>query len=213
MKWQQGRATLDGMIARGELERVPASREHADLLLSQARRHLGSAGAIAGSDPAGAYQLLYDAARKSLAAVLENQGVRATSRGGHIAVRDAVSAQLDPPLGAVLRPLDRLRRRRNEVEYPSSAAPTVGADDVERDLPKVEQIIDVAAEVLDQMSRSDGARRSGLGGQLPHPVDGCLRVGSGAGVEAIDQQPDAVGQHGRAVQAGDQIVDLRAGVV
>jgi len=152
MKWQQGRETLDGMISRGELERVPASREHADLVLSQARRHLASAGAIADSDPAGAYQLLYDAARKSLAAVLENQGLRATSRGGHIAVRDAVSAQLDPPLGAVLRPFDRLRRRRNQVEYPSAAAPGVTADDVERDLPKVEQILDVAAKVLDQMS-------------------------------------------------------------
>jgi hypothetical protein len=140
------------MISRGELERVPASRDHADLLLSQARQHLASADAIADSDPAGAYQLLYDAARKALAAVLENQGVRATSRGGHIAVRDAVSAQLDPPMGGVLRPFDRLRRRRNQVEYPSSAAPGVSAEEVGRDVPKVEQIVDVATRVLDQMS-------------------------------------------------------------
>lgn len=152
MRWQQGREALDGMIARGELERVPASREHADVMLAQARRHLASAVAIADSDPAGAYQLLYDAARKAFAAVLENQGVRATSRGGHIAVRDAVTAQLDPPLGGVLRPFDRLRRRRNQVEYPSSAAPSVSAEEVERDVPKVEQILDVAAKVLDQMS-------------------------------------------------------------
>ncbi|RSM72214.1 hypothetical protein DMB66_06355 [Actinoplanes sp. ATCC 53533] len=152
MRWQQGREALDGMIARGELERVPASREHADVMLAQARRHLASAVAIADSDPAGAYQLLYDAARKAFAAVLENQGVRATSRGGHIAVRDAVTAQLDPPLGGVLRPFDRLRRRRNQVEYPSSAAPSVSAEEVERDVPKVEQILDVAARVLDQMS-------------------------------------------------------------
>jgi hypothetical protein len=152
MRWQQGRAALDTMIARGELERVPASRQHADLLLAQARRHLASADAIADSDPAGAYQLLYDAARKALAAVLENQGVRATSRGGHLAVRDAVSAQLDPPLGGVLRPFDRLRRRRNQVEYPSSEAPTVTAEEVDRDLPKVGQILDLADKVLDQMS-------------------------------------------------------------
>ncbi|NMO49862.1 hypothetical protein HH310_01430 [Actinoplanes sp. TBRC 11911] len=152
MRWQQGREALDGMLARGELERVPASRDHADLLLSQARQHLASAAAIAQSDPAGGYQLLYDAARKALAAVLENQGVRATSRGGHIAVREAVSAQLDPPLGGVLRPFDRLRRRRNQVEYPSSSAPVVAADEVARDVPKVEEIIDVAARVLDQMS-------------------------------------------------------------
>ena len=105
MRWQQGRDTIEGMIARGELERVSASREHADLLLYQADQHVGSAQAIASSDATGAYQLLYDAARKALAAVLENQGLRATSRGGHIAVLDAVSAQLDPPLGTILRPL------------------------------------------------------------------------------------------------------------
>jgi hypothetical protein len=152
MRWQQGREALDGMLARGELERVPPSRDHADLLLTQARRHLASAGAIADTDPAGAYQLLYDAARKALAAVLENQGVRATSRGGHLAVRDAVSAQLDPPLGGALRPFDRLRRRRNQVEYPSASAPAVSPDEVARDVPKVEQIIDIAGRVLDQMS-------------------------------------------------------------
>jgi hypothetical protein len=151
MRWQQGRAVLDGMMARGELERVPASRDHADVLVGQARQHLDSARAIAGGDPVGGYQLLYDAARKALAAVLENQGLRATSRGGHIAVRDAVSAQLDPPLGTVLRPFDRLRRRRNQAEYPSAEHPGVEAEDVERDIPKVEQILEVAAKVVDQM--------------------------------------------------------------
>ena len=151
MRWQEGRAVLDGMIARGELERVPADRDHADVLLGQARQHLDSARAIAAGDPVGGYQLLYDAARKALAAVLENQGLRATSRGGHIAVRDAVSAQLDPPLGTVLRPFDRLRRRRNQAEYPSAEHPSVEAEDVERDIPKVEQIIEVATKVVEQM--------------------------------------------------------------
>ncbi|GAA2877720.1 hypothetical protein Acy02nite_62080 [Actinoplanes cyaneus] len=152
MRWQQGREFVDGMVARGELERVPASREHADLLLAQARRHLASAEAIAFGDPAGGYQLLYDAARKALAAVLGNQGLRATSRGGHIAVREAVAAQLDPPLGAVLRPFDRMRRRRNQLEYPSAASPVITPEEVTRDLPGVEEIVAVAAKVLDQMS-------------------------------------------------------------
>lgn len=152
MQWQQGRNAIEGMLQRGELERVSANREHADLLLAQAHRHLGSAELIAESDAAGAYQLLYDAARKALAAVLENQGLRATSRGGHIAFLDAVSAQLDPPLGAVLRPFDRLRRRRNQAEYPAADRPGFQAEDVTRDLPKVRQIVEVASKVLDQMS-------------------------------------------------------------
>src|SRR5690348_5148472 len=104
MRWQQGRPAIDGMLARHELERVPASRPHADLLLTQADSHLRSASAVAETDPTGAFQLLYDAARRALNAVLENQGLRPTSRGGHIVVLDAVAAQLDPPLGGVLRP-------------------------------------------------------------------------------------------------------------
>jgi hypothetical protein len=152
VRWQQGRGTLDGMLNRGELERVPASREHADLLLAQAHRHVTSAQAIATSDSAGAYQLLYDAARKALAAVLENQGLRATSRGGHIAVREAVSAQLDPPLGGVLRPFDRLRRRRNQAEYPAAGQPSIDAEEIERNLPKVHEIVETASKLLDQMS-------------------------------------------------------------
>jgi hypothetical protein len=152
MQWHQGRATIDGMLARRELDQVPASRSHADLLLAQAQGHLTSAQAIAASDAIGAYQLLYDAARKALNAVLENQGLRATSRGGHIAVLDAVSAQLDPPLGGVLRPFDRLRRRRNQAEYPAAGQPTFNPDDVARDLPKVREILETATKVLDQMS-------------------------------------------------------------
>jgi hypothetical protein len=152
MRWDQGRATVEGMIARGEIERVPASRGHADLLMSQAGKHMQAVRAIGSVDPTGAYQLLYDAARKALSAILENQGLRATSRGGHIAVLDAVSAQLDPPLGSVLRPFDRIRRRRNQAEYPSAHGPSFTADDVVRDLPKVQDIIDTAAKVLDQMS-------------------------------------------------------------
>ncbi|GIF20614.1 methyl coenzyme M reductase subunit C-like uncharacterized protein (methanogenesis marker protein 7) [Actinoplanes tereljensis] len=43
-------------------------------------------------------------------------------------------------------------RRRNQVEYPHADAPAARADEVERDVPKVEEIIVVAAKVLDEMS-------------------------------------------------------------
>lgn len=152
MKWQQGRDALEGMLTRRELERVPASREQADSLLTQAASHLAAAQAIVSIDAIGAYQLLYDAARKALVAVLENQGLRPTSRGGHIAVLEAVSAQLDPPLGATLRPFDRMRRRRNQAEYADLDSPAIEAQDVSNDAPKVKAIIDLAERVLDEMS-------------------------------------------------------------
>lgn len=152
MRWQQGRAEVERLIADGRVERVGANREHADLLLAQARRHLISAEALAGTDPEAAFSTLYDAARKALWAILANQGLRPTTRGGHLAVYEAVRAQLDPPLGAQLRPFDRLRRRRNRIEYPSFDEPALTADDVRADLPKARTIVEIADGVLEQMS-------------------------------------------------------------
>jgi hypothetical protein len=109
MRWEQGRAQVDKLITAGELQRVPASREHADQLLAQARKDLASAELLSDDNPKRAYESLYDAARMALTAVLENEGLRPTSHGGHIAPYTAVSAQLDPPVGSVLRPFGRMR--------------------------------------------------------------------------------------------------------
>lgn len=75
MRWEQGRAAIERMVADGELQRVPASRTQADRLLTQARAHLGSAAKVRDDDPNGGYALAYDAARKALTAILENQGL------------------------------------------------------------------------------------------------------------------------------------------
>jgi hypothetical protein len=152
MRWDQGRAVVDRMLADQHLQRIPASREHADRLITQARAHLSSSAEICDADPPGGYALVYDAARKALAAVLENQGLRPTTRGGHLAVYEAVRAQLDPPLGSTLRPFDRMRRQRNDAEYPPSTAPAFTAADVREDIPKAAAILDLAKRLLDQMS-------------------------------------------------------------
>lgn len=86
--------------------------------IDAAEKHLKSALAIADSDPDGSYALLYDAARKSLAAVLQTQGLRATSRGGHYAIPEAIAAQFTkPPPSDDFRSFGRLRRTRNQIEY------------------------------------------------------------------------------------------------
>lgn len=95
--------------------------------------------------------MLYDAARKALTAILENQGLRPTSRGGHLAVYHAVRAQLDPPMGRVLLPFDRMRRRRHDVECPPAGAPELRPEDVTEDVPKVTALLDLAQRVLDEM--------------------------------------------------------------
>ncbi|QPP06862.1 hypothetical protein G4Z16_11175 [Streptomyces bathyalis] len=152
-RWNQGRPVVDKLITRGEIERVPASQQAAEAELRRSRTHVASARELLRSDPEGAYTLAYDAARRALAAVLQNQGLRATSRGGHRAVYEAVRAQLDPPLGNVLRPFNRMRTRRNEVEYRSSEAPSVTAEELTADLPKVEALIDLAEKAIPEMPR------------------------------------------------------------
>jgi len=60
VKWEQGRAVIERMLADGELQRVPPSREQADRLLSQARTHVDSAAKVRDEDPPGGYALAYD---------------------------------------------------------------------------------------------------------------------------------------------------------
>jgi hypothetical protein len=152
MRWEQGRAAIERMLADGELQQVPASREQADRLLAQARVHVTSAAKVCDDDPPGGYALTYDAARKALTAILENQGLRPTSRGGHLAVIEAVRAQLDPPLTRQLRRFNRMRSRRNDAEYPPLDAPELTADDVRADQAAAAEFIEIAVRVLDEMS-------------------------------------------------------------
>ncbi|MGW0228561.1 HEPN domain-containing protein [Actinopolymorpha singaporensis] len=120
-------------------------------MLAQADRYLSSAETLTPTDPDGAYVLAYDAARKALTAVLENQGLRPTTRGGHVALIDAVAAQLVPPLGGVLKPVDRMRARRNRVEYPDEGVPPVTPQEIAETLPKVKAVIDAARKVVEAM--------------------------------------------------------------
>jgi hypothetical protein len=152
MRWEQGRAVIERMLANGELQRVPVSREQADRLLAQARVHVVSALQVCDADPPGGYALAYDAARKALTAILENEGLRPTTRGGHLAVVEAVRAQLDPPMGRMLRQFNRMRTRRHDAEYPPTDSPEITPADVREDQATAESLIQVAVRLLDEMS-------------------------------------------------------------
>lgn len=84
--WPTGIEIIKGLLAANNLQKVAPSRKAATAMLAAAAKHLESASLVARTDPDGAYTLLYDAARKSLAAVLQTQGLRSTSRGGHYAI-------------------------------------------------------------------------------------------------------------------------------
>jgi hypothetical protein len=52
----------------------------------------------------------------------------------------------------MLRPFNRMRARRNEVEYRSSEAPAVSSDEVSADVTKVEALIELAEKTIAAMS-------------------------------------------------------------
>jgi hypothetical protein len=151
-RWEQGRASIDALVAEGRLQRVHPNRELADLMVAQALVHLQSARTVAVVDPVGSFQLTYDAARKALAAILVNQGLRPTGGGGgHAVLLTAVRAQLHPPLGTDLAPFDWMRRTRNDSEYPTADAPVASREDLDEAMPATERIIEIATHVLPTM--------------------------------------------------------------
>ena len=146
-RWTTGQAKIEAMLVAGALEQVAPSIEKAERLLAEAERHLRSAEALADSDPSGGYDMLYAAARKSMAAALAVQGLRATSQGGHVAVQDAVAAQLGRS-GAVVRPFGRLRRTRNDADYPRLDTPELSGQDIAEDLPKARNIVTAMGQLF-----------------------------------------------------------------
>jgi hypothetical protein len=120
--------------------------------VANAEAHIGLAGKGVEGDPAGALQLSYehDAARKASAALLAVQGIRSMTRGGHIAVIDAVRVQFNGPRGMeVFGRLNRLCRRRNSTEYPDVDSPTVLEDETRRALATARATVDAAKQLIE----------------------------------------------------------------
>jgi hypothetical protein len=115
-RWRRGEDVIDALLDKRHLQRVTADPGTAGALLTMSVHHAQSARTLGASDPEGAFSLAYDAARKAATALLAHQGLRPTTNGGHIVVVEAIRAQF-PGVGG-LKSLDRLRRRRNQGEYP-----------------------------------------------------------------------------------------------
>jgi HEPN domain len=149
MSWETGSERIQELISAGELGQVPPDTRLARRMPADAGRHLATAAAAqSAGDLPGAYQLAYDALRKSAAGLLEAQGLRATSRGGHIAVQDAVTAQFGSTIRA-LRSFSRIRRARNSFEYPSTETPGPSGDDVKDAIRVAREVNDAAGKILE----------------------------------------------------------------
>ncbi|MEX2422005.1 MAG: hypothetical protein WD670_09340 [Actinomycetota bacterium] len=139
---------LEALVKEGRIERVEADTSAARDKLEEAKHHLDSAALIAETDPAGAYSLLYDAARKAVDAHMLMSGYRVSrSRlGGHEATaRYASSALGSGPHGESARRFDRMRRNRNRSEY---GAWQIGRSTLDADLVHAREIVEAVEESL-----------------------------------------------------------------
>ena len=148
-RWPLGEAEVEQLVRQKDLEHVGGATADGIQLLEQAGRTASSAAGLAQGDPYSAYVLAYDAARFACGALLAQQGLRATTNGGHYAVERAVRAQF----GTGFRPFADLRRRRNELEYPRlPAVDTATSDEAQQAVATAQQLIAAASALLGQLS-------------------------------------------------------------
>lgn len=146
-KWNKGSEVIERLLDARHLERVPADSDTVAALLATAERHVASAESTADTDPEGAFTLAYDATRKTATALLAHQGLRPTSSGGHIVIVDAMSAQFPGVNG--LKSIDRLRRRRNQAEYPDPQNyDSVTTDEVHDAIAAARASLDAAGKLI-----------------------------------------------------------------
>ena len=147
-RWQTGEAEVEQLIRQRELEHVTGAAAGGAPLLTQARKTAATAEGLVQADAYSAYVLAYDAARFACVALLAQQGMRATTNGGHYAVERAVRAQF----GAGFRPFADLRRRRNELEYPRLPADTATAEEAQHAVEVAERLISAADDLLGRLA-------------------------------------------------------------
>ena len=119
-RWPRGEAEIEQLIASKQLQRVAGGQANGEHLLERAARTVATASEIAPDDPDSAFVLAYDAARYAATALLAQQGLRPTTSGGHYVVEVALRAQF----GDGFRSFGAMRRRRNELEYPTGPGET-----------------------------------------------------------------------------------------
>jgi hypothetical protein len=143
-RWARGQATITKLLSDRQLQIVKGEMTDGQAWLDKASRTLGTAGKIATDDPESALVLCYDAARQIGTGLLAQQGLRPTTEGGHIAVVRAIIDQFNGPFAD----LDMLRRRRNELQYPSFPGELVEAEEVKGAIAIVHQFLDAATKLI-----------------------------------------------------------------
>jgi hypothetical protein len=143
-RWAPGADKIQELLSINDLQKVQGGEANGQPLLDKALRTLASALALQSDDADSSYTLAYDAARFACTALLAQQGLRPTTKGGHYAVEQAMRAQFQ----AHFRAFGTLRRRRNELEYPTAHDAGVEKAEAEEAHAYAAAIIEAAAKLL-----------------------------------------------------------------
>lgn len=146
-RWQLGEATIERLLAGGELQPVTGAAADGGPWLAKAHRTLVTAAAAASTDPDSAFTLAYDAARFACTALLTQQGLRATTRGGHYAIEVAVRDQFGDKFGL----FGGLRRQRNDIEYPVIVTAPLTPDDARSAIALARELASAAEQILPRL--------------------------------------------------------------
>lgn len=128
---------IRALISKRHLQHLEGAREGTRGLLERANQLLNSATALADIDPATSVVVAYDAAKHAGMALLAARDLRPTAAGGHVAIEKALVAQFPKDFNG----FRSLRRRRNELDYPS------GPDD-SADSPEAARAIESATRMV-----------------------------------------------------------------
>lgn len=139
-RWSQGEETIGNLLDIGHLERIEVDERFVETQMQDAEDNIETVELVYRQNPRMAYIAMYDAARYSIEAALARQGIRPTAKGGHTVAIDALQAQLGR-MGSCLGPMNRIRKHRNDAEYPYPDTPMIAISDVEDDLPKVIEVV------------------------------------------------------------------------
>src|SRR5260370_7540255 len=113
-RWQRGEAEVEQLLRHRELEQVTGATADGAPLLAQAGRTAATAASLVQADAYSAYVLAYDAARFACIALLAQQGLRATTSGGHPAVERTAKPHFSNPSP----PFPHPRPRRTHTASP-----------------------------------------------------------------------------------------------
>jgi len=146
-RWSSGADQIAELLSTGDLQKVQGAEANGQPLLDKAVRTLTSSAALQDADADSSYTLAYDAARFACTALLAQQGLRPTSKGGHYAVEQAMRAQFQTHF----RDFGTLRRRRNELEYPTAFSAGISVAEAVEAHEWAETILDAAAKLLSHL--------------------------------------------------------------